>query len=74
MENEILNTEAIETAEAVGKTARGFKIAVGVGVTALVGYAAYRFVVKPAIAKAKAKKAAKADREPVEIMVEEESA
>lgn len=74
MENEILNNEAIETVEAVGKTARGFKVAMGVGVTALVGYAAYRFIVKPAIAKAKAKKAATADCEPVEILIEQESA
>lgn len=74
MENEIFNNETIETVEAVGKTARGFKVAMGVGVTALVGYAAYRFIVKPAVAKAKAKKAAKADCEPVEIVVEEKSA
>lgn len=74
MENEILNNEAIETVEAVGKTARGFKVAMGVGVTALVGYAAYRFIVKPAIAKAKAKKAATADCEPVESLIEQESA
>lgn len=74
MENEILNNETIETVEAVGKTARGLKVAMGVGVTALVGYAAYRFIVKPAIAKAKAKKAAETDREPVEIVVEKESA
>ena len=74
MENEVLNNEAIETAVAVGKTAHGFKVAMGVGVTALVGFAAYRFIVKPAIAKAKAKKAAETDCEPVEIVVEEKSA
>lgn len=74
MENEVLNNEAIETVEAVGKTARGFKIAMGVGVTALVGYAAYRFIVRPAIAKAKAKKTAETDHEPVEIVVEEKTA
>lgn len=78
MENEVLNNETIETAVAVGKTARGFKIAIGVGATALVGYAAYRFIVKPAIAKAKAKKAAETDREPpesqLEIVVEEKTA
>lgn len=74
MENEILNNETIETVEAVGKTARGFKIAMEVGATALVGYAAYKFVVKPAVAKARAKKAAETDREPVKIVVEEKSA
>lgn len=72
MENEILNNETIETVETVGKTAKGFKIVMGVGVTALVGYAAYRFVIKPAITKAKAKKAT--ESEIIDVEIEEMSA
>lgn len=74
MENEILNNKTIETVEAVVKPAKGFKVVMGVGITALVGYAAYKFVVKPAVAKVKAKNAVKIENETAEIEVEEMSA
>lgn len=85
--NEIItsNDEVIESAEDViekGGMKLGFKIAIGAGITAVVGYAAYRFVVKPAIARIAANKAAAsldetgndpAEQE-IEISVEEKSA
>lgn len=60
--NEIITgtDEVVEAAEEVierGGMKLGFKIAIGAGVTAVVGYAAYRFVVKPALAKMASKKA-----------------
>ncbi len=69
-----MENETIEKVAAIGKTAKGLKIAMGVGVTAIVGYAAYRFVVKPAITKIKAKKDISVNHEPVEIEVEKEPA
>jgi hypothetical protein len=58
-ENEIMNNEeVIERAEEIVKTnsGMGLKVGIGVGATILVGGITYRFVVKPLIAKYKAKK------------------
>lgn len=68
MENEIItgNDEVIKVAEEViekGGLKLGFKIAIGAGITAIVGYAAYRFAVKPAIARIKADKEATRDKD-----------
>lgn len=65
--NEIItgSDEVIDAAENVienGGMKLGFKIAIGAGVTAIVSYAAYRFVIKPAIARYKASKAASFDK------------
>lgn len=58
MENKIVkNGKTVEVANVTEQSlmGRGIKIAMGVGLTAVVGYAAYRFVIKPAIAKKKLK-------------------
>lgn len=60
--NEIMvNEEVIETAEEIATSgpSKGFKIAAGVGIAALVGGLAYKFIAKPIVAKIKAKKAEK---------------
>lgn len=57
--NEIMvNEEVIEATEeiAVTKSHTGLKIAAGVGLGLIVGAIIYKKVIKPAIAKAKAKK------------------
>lgn len=58
--NEIMNNEEImetTTEEIVrASSCRGIRIAVGVGLTALVGVAIYKYVGKPIIAKIKARK------------------
>lgn len=57
--NEIMvNEEVIGTTEviAVASSGNGIKKAVGTGLTLLVGFVAYKYVIKPAIAKIKAKK------------------
>lgn len=58
MENEILvNDDVIESVEEVVETSgNGLKMAAGVGITAAVGVAAYKWLVKPIIAKIKARK------------------
>lgn len=52
------NGEVVEmTEQAVTKASgKGFKVAAGVGLTVLAGVAAYRFLIKPMVAKLKAKK------------------
>jgi len=52
--NEIMvnETEGIATAG----SGKGFKVAAGVGLTVLGGFVAYKYVIKPVIAKIKAKK------------------
>jgi hypothetical protein len=57
--NEIMvNEEVIDTTEeiATAGSGNGIKKAVGTGLTLLVGFVAYKYVLKPAIAKIKAKK------------------
>lgn len=71
MENEIMNNEeVIEVVEEVAPTKAG-KVAIAVavaGVAVLGGKVLYKKVIKPAIAKLKAKKAAK---EGIEVECEE---
>ena len=58
--NEILTNEnVVETAEEVVETVnscKGMKIAAGVGGAVILGAIAYKFIVKPIIAKVKAEK------------------
>ena len=57
--NEIMvNEEVMEVTEiATSGAGKGFKIAVGIGLTALGGVIAYKYVLKPIVAKIKTKKA-----------------
>lgn len=58
--NEIMvNEEVIEVTEEIANAgvSKGFKVAVGIGLTALGGVIAYKYVIKPLVAKIKAKKA-----------------
>lgn len=52
------NEEVIETTEEIvnASSGKGFKVAAGISLTAVVGVAAYRYVVKPIMAKIKARK------------------
>lgn len=66
--NEIMTTneEAIvEVAEEIttADSGKAMKVVAGVGLTVLAGTVIYKFVVKPLVAKAKAKKEAKAKSE-----------
>ncbi|MFA7675056.1 MAG: hypothetical protein WCY38_03220 [Endomicrobiia bacterium] len=57
--NEIMvNEEVIETTEgiATASSGKGFKVAAGVGLTVLGGFVAYKYIIKPMVAKIKAKK------------------
>jgi len=57
--NEIMvNEEIIETTEGIATAGSGkvFKVVAGVGLTVLGGFVAYKYVIKPVIAKIKAKK------------------
>jgi hypothetical protein len=57
--NEIMvNEEIIETTEgiATASSGNGIKKVVGTGLTLLVGFVAYKYVIKPVVAKIKAKK------------------
>lgn len=56
--NEIMVNEVIETTEeiATASSGKGFKVAAGVGLTVLGGFVAYKYVIKPVIAKIKTKK------------------
>jgi len=56
--NEIMvNEEVIKTTEeiATASSGKGFKVAAGVGLTVLGGFVAYKYIIKPIIAKIKAK-------------------
>jgi hypothetical protein len=60
MENEIImNEEVFETVEETTESGKGLKVAAGIGIVAIVGALAYKFVAKPIAAKIKAKKAQK---------------
>lgn len=52
--NEIIVEETEVIATAVSE--KRFKVAAGVGLTVLGGFAAYKYVIKPLVAKIKAKK------------------
>ena len=54
----VMNEESEETTEVVTEesSGKGLAVAIGIGVTALVGGLVYRFVAKPLIAKYKARK------------------
>ena len=57
--NEIMaNEEVIETTEGIATASSGkvFNVAAGVGLTVLGGLAAYKYVIKPVMAKIKDKK------------------
>ena len=57
--NEIMvNEEIIETTEGIATASSGkvFKVAAGVGLTVLGGFVAYKYVIKPVMAKIKDKK------------------
>ena len=57
--NEIMvNEDVIEVTEEIATAGfgKGFKVAAGVGLTVLGGFVAYKYVIKPVIAKIKAKK------------------
>lgn len=57
--NEIMTNEnTIETTEEIVKksSVNGIKVAAGIGVAILVGGLAYKYVVRPAVAKIKSKK------------------
>lgn len=57
--NEVFtNDEVIDTAEELVSTdsGKGIKVAAGIGLAALVGGLLWHYAIKPAIAKAKAKK------------------
>lgn len=56
-ENEIMQEEVFEEEETTtAKSGNGWKVAAGIGLTALVGGLLYKFVGKPIVAKIKAKK------------------
>ena len=68
MENKIMENEEIVVATeeiATSKTGKVAKVAIGVGLAALVGRVIYKRVIKPRIAMAKAKKAQRAAEETV---------
>lgn len=57
--NEIMvNEEVIEMTEEIATASSGksFKVAAGIGLTVLGGFVAYKYVIKPIMAKIKAKK------------------
>ncbi len=57
--NEIMvNEKVIETTEGIATAGSGkvFKVAAGVGLTVLGGFVAYKYVIKPVMAKIKNKK------------------
>ena len=57
--NEIMvNEEVIETTEeiATASSGKGFKVATTISLTVLGGFIAYKYVIKPVVAKIKAKK------------------
>lgn len=54
----MVNEDVIEVTEEIATAGfgKGFKVAAGVGLTALGGFVAYKYVIKPMVAKIKAKK------------------
>ena len=73
--NEIMvNEEVIETTEeiATASSGKGFKVAAGVSLTVLGGFVAYKYVLKPVIAKIKTKKEQQMIDEEVDNVIERE--
>ena len=71
--NEIMVNEVIETTEgiATASSGKGIKTAAGiVSLAVLGGVAAYRFIVKPMVAKIKAKKEQQGINEEVDNVIE----
>jgi hypothetical protein len=70
--NEIMVNEVIETTEgiATASSGKGFKVTAGVGLTVLGGFVAYKYVIKPVIAKIKAKKEQQGINEEVDNVIE----
>lgn len=71
--NELMvNEEVIETTEeiATAGSGKGFKVAAGVGLTVLGGFVAYKYVIKPVIAKIKAKKGQQRVNEEVDNVID----
>ena len=54
----MVNEEVIEVTEEIATAGygKGFKVAAGIGLTVLGGFIAYKYVIKPIVAKIKAKK------------------
>lgn len=63
------NEEVIETTEEIinASSGKGFKVAAGVGLTVFAGVAAYKYVVKPIVAKIKARKEQQEEDKVVDI-------
>ena len=57
MDNEIMTNEVMEATEEIAKVglSKGFKIGVGIGLTVLIGGITYKYVIKPLVAKIKAR-------------------
>ena len=71
--NEIMvNEEVIEMTEgiATASSGKGFKVTAGVGLRVLGGFVAYKYVIKPIIAKIKAKKEQQGINEEVDNVIE----
>ena len=71
----MVNEEVIEVAEEVVNVGngKGFKVAAGVGLAGLGGFAIYRFVVKPLLAKRKVKKEQRLADESVDDFYEDDN-
>lgn len=54
----MVNEDVIEVTEEIANAGfgKGFKVAAGVGLTVLGGFVAYKYVIKPVMAKIKTKK------------------
>lgn len=63
------NEEVIETTEEIvnASSGKGFKVAAGVGLIVFAGVAAYKYVVKPIVAKIKARKEQQEEDKVVDI-------
>lgn len=63
------NEEVIETTEEIvnASSGKGFKVAAGVGLAVFAGVAAYKYVVKPIVAKTKARKEQREEDKVVDI-------
>ena len=55
--NNIVNEEVTNEVIATASSRKGFKLAAGVGLTVLGGFVAYKYIIKPVIAKIKTQKA-----------------
>ena len=72
--NEIMNNEVIEAAEEIvptGAKGKAFAAVAGVGLAVLVGGVAYKYAVKPLVAKYKSKKAQEETSAVLEVVSKE---